>query len=202
MASCEYFLAIRGKWCGSGHETIIVNVYGPHKDVKKIEMWIRLENLISNYDSAWVLCGDFNEIEIPINGKRFTRISVDGTKFSKLDRVLVNDNFLKLWKDLSVIALERKESDHCPLLLHDKNIDFGLKPFKCFDEWLKKEGVDKVIQDAWSKPVNISKKDCLFGDKLKNVKNELKAWSKIEFGDLENEILVLKEKSIRLEALA
>ncbi|XP_071723686.1 uncharacterized protein [Rutidosis leptorrhynchoides] len=113
----EYFLAIRGKWRGFGHESIIINVYGPHKDAKKKEMWWSLENLIKSIDSAWVVCGDFNEvrnqsdrlncvfhpsranrfndfismtnlIDIPINGKRFTRISDDGTKFSKLDRFL------------------------------------------------------------------------------------------------------------------
>ncbi|XP_071738836.1 uncharacterized protein [Rutidosis leptorrhynchoides] len=186
---------------------------------------------IRTIDSAWMLCGDFNEvrfqadrlncvfhhsratrfndfiarnnlIEIPINGKKFTRVSDDGIKFSKLDRVLVNDKYLKLWKDLSVIALERMDSDHCPLLLRDQIIDFGLKPFKCFDEWLKNDGVEKVIQDAWSKSVTSSKKDRLFRDKLKNVKKDLRAWSKNEFGDLESEIKGLKEKATSLEALA
>ncbi|XP_071715057.1 uncharacterized protein [Rutidosis leptorrhynchoides] len=161
-SSNDYFLAIRGKWYGSGNEAITVNVYGPHNDSKKIEMWSTLDNLLRSNDSAWVLCGDFNEvrsqsdrlncsfhqsranrfndfilrnnlIEIPINGKRFTRISDDGTKFSKLDRFLVDDNFTKLWEDLSVIALDRRDSDHCPILLRDKVIDFGPKPFKIFD---------------------------------------------------------------------
>ncbi|XP_071718178.1 uncharacterized protein [Rutidosis leptorrhynchoides] len=105
-----------------------------------------------------------NMIEIPINGRKFTRISDDGTKFSKLDRFLVSEKFISLWEDLSVIALERRESDHCPLLLRDKVIDFGPKPFKVFDEWFFKEGrkiefgnldieLDKLKNDAseWEK---------------------------------------------------
>ncbi|XP_071741078.1 uncharacterized protein [Rutidosis leptorrhynchoides] len=183
----DYYLAIRGKWCGSGHESIIVNVYGPHSDVKKQEMWFALDSLLRSIDSAWVVCGDFNEvrnqsdrlscdfhqcratrfndfitmnnlIEIPINGKRFTRISDDGTKFSKLDRFFVDDKYISHWNDLSVVALERRESDHCPLMLRDKIVDFGPKPFKIFDEWFKKEGVDQVIHDSWAKSVDSWKK--------------------------------------------
>ncbi|XP_071694333.1 uncharacterized protein [Rutidosis leptorrhynchoides] len=176
----EYFLAIQGKWVSSGHETLIANVYGPHNDEEKKLMWGSLDDLISKIDPTWVVCGDFNEvrchsnilncvfhpsrasrfnefiarnnlIEIPINGKRFTRISDDGTKFSKLVRFLVNDKFISFWVDLSVVPLDCRDSDHCPLLLRDRVIDFGPKPFKIFDEWFKKDGVDKVILEAWNK---------------------------------------------------
>ncbi|XP_071694838.1 uncharacterized protein [Rutidosis leptorrhynchoides] len=168
----EFFIAIKGKWDGSDHDSIIVNVYGPHNDEKKKKMWGALDELLNSVDSAWVVCGDFNEvichsdrlnctfhharasrfndfilknnlIEIPINGRRFTRISDDGTKFSKLDRFLVNDKFINLWEDLSVVPIDRRESDHCPILLRDRVIDFGPKPFKVFDEWFNKVGVDK-----------------------------------------------------------
>ncbi|XP_071689438.1 uncharacterized protein [Rutidosis leptorrhynchoides] len=170
----EFFLAILGKWYGSGLESIIVNVYGPHNDKDKKRLWDALDGLINNQDVGWVICGDFNEvrehsdwlncvfhhawakrfnefilrnnlIEIPINGRKYTRVSDDGIKLSKLDRFFVTDSFISLWKDLSVIALDRRDSDHCPLVLRDKIIDFGPKPFKIFDEWLSKEGVDRVI---------------------------------------------------------
>ncbi|XP_071708593.1 uncharacterized protein [Rutidosis leptorrhynchoides] len=222
IGTVRFFLAIRGNWVGSGNESIIVNVYGPHNDVSKKEMWSSLNQLLDTTDSSWVLCGDFNEvryqsdrlnstfhqsrasifnefisrnnlIDILINGKKFTRISDDGTKFSKLDRFLVNNSFLKLWDDLSTVALERKESDHCPIVLRDKIIDFGPKPFKVFDEWFNKEGVDRVVQMAWDKPVRGSHKDCIFRDKLKNVKSELKNWGKNEFGNLDAEIKNLQE---------
>ncbi|XP_071712559.1 uncharacterized protein [Rutidosis leptorrhynchoides] len=164
----DLFIAIRGQWKRSGEESIIVNVYGPHNDADKKLMWHSLDSLLKSVDSSWLLCGDFNEvrveagrlncdfhkwratwfndfinrnnlIDIPLCGRRFTRISDDGMKFCKIDRFLISDNFLKLWDDLSVIPLERKESDHCPLILRDKLVDFGLKPFKVFNEWFKKE---------------------------------------------------------------
>ncbi|XP_071699558.1 uncharacterized protein [Rutidosis leptorrhynchoides] len=195
----EFFIAIEGKWGGSDHDSIIVNVYGPHNDKKKKKMWGALDELLNSVDSAWVVCGDFNEVkchsdrlnctfhharasrfndfilknklfEISINGRRFTCISDDGTKFSKLDRFLVNDKFINLWVDLSVVPIDRRESDHCPILLRDRVIDFGLKPFKVFDEWFNKVGVDKIILDAWELGVHGSRRDCNFRDKLKNVK--------------------------------
>ncbi|XP_071688218.1 uncharacterized protein [Rutidosis leptorrhynchoides] len=183
----DYFLALRGKWKKSGEESIVVNVYGPHSDHKKKLMWDSLDRLINSTDSSWLLCGDFNEvrnssdrlnsqfhqcradrfnefiyrnklIEIPISGRKFTRISDDGVKFSKLDRFLVSDRFISLWDDLSIITLDRNLSDHCPLILRDKLIDYGPKPFKVFDEWFNYVDVDKVIIEAWKQPVKGVKK--------------------------------------------
>ncbi|XP_071738932.1 uncharacterized protein [Rutidosis leptorrhynchoides] len=207
----DFFLAIRGTWVGFGHDKIVVNIYGPHCDSDKKKMWETLDNLMMGVDSGWVLCGDFNEvrshedrlncvfheararkfnefivrnnlIEVPINGRKFTRISDDGTKFSKLDRFLVSNNFINLWNDLSINVLDKMESDHCPLVLHD--------------------GVDKVIIEGWNKDVRGYKKDCVFRDKLKNVKAELKDWSKKEFGNLDEENNSLKEIAQRWELKA
>ncbi|XP_071703896.1 uncharacterized protein [Rutidosis leptorrhynchoides] len=151
----EFFIAIRGKWCGSGHESIVVNVYGPHNDEKK-----------------------------------------------KKDVECLRGHYLKDRVRLGVVPIDRRESDHCPIMLRDRVIDFEPKPFKLFDEWFNKEGVDKVIMEAWGKPVSSSRKDCVFRDRLKNVKNDLKIWSKREFGNLEDEIIELKKSVAMLEDLA
>ncbi|XP_071689267.1 uncharacterized protein [Rutidosis leptorrhynchoides] len=130
----DYFIAIRGNWVGSGQDSIIVNVYGSHNDACKKLFWASLFDILCKIDLAWFLCGNLNEVreeserlncvfhcsrakrfnefimrnnlvEIGLNGRMFTRISDDGTKFSKLDRFLVSDKFLNLWDDLSVNAL-------------------------------------------------------------------------------------------------
>ncbi|XP_071718672.1 uncharacterized protein [Rutidosis leptorrhynchoides] len=117
---CEFFLAIRGRWKMSGEDSTIVNVYGPHNDRSKKLMWRLLDKLINSVNYKCLLCGDFNEvwsssdrlnsqfhqgradrfnefilvnnlIEIPISGRKFSRISDDGLKFSKLDRDRVID---------------------------------------------------------------------------------------------------------------
>ncbi|XP_071738732.1 uncharacterized protein [Rutidosis leptorrhynchoides] len=89
---------------------------------------------------------------------------------------------------------DRHLSDHCPLVLRDKLIDYGPKPFKVFDEWFNCDEIDKVIVDAWSQPIRGSKKDCNFRDRLKNVKFALKCWSVNKFGGLDKEIDALKQE--------
>ncbi|XP_071735979.1 uncharacterized protein [Rutidosis leptorrhynchoides] len=107
-----------------------------------------------------------------------------------------------LWEDLSFIALDRRASDHCTLVLRDKIIDYGPKPFKVLDEWWNKEGVDKIIIDAWGKSVSSWKNDCSFRDKLKNVKNDLKSWCKGEFSNIDNEIKQFELEVNKWELLA
>lgn len=109
-------------------------------------------------------------MEIQMGGNRFTRISDDGVKFSKLDRFLVTEDFKQLWGDLSVLALDRKFSDHSLLVLRDRVLDFGPRPFRVFDTWLEDNDVDRVIKEAWLKRVNGNMSDCIFLDRLNYVK--------------------------------
>ncbi|XP_071687253.1 uncharacterized protein [Rutidosis leptorrhynchoides] len=161
---CDHFIGVRGKWASNGAPCIFINVYGPHNDPDKIRMWDSLSAFIKKYeDEACVVCGDFNEvrnqderlncdfnasrarkfndfitgnnlIDLPMGGRKFTRVSDDGLKFSKLDRFLINDHFNLMWSILSVIALERSLSDHCPIILKDIEKNFGPKPTRVFDE--------------------------------------------------------------------
>ncbi|XP_071718049.1 uncharacterized protein [Rutidosis leptorrhynchoides] len=225
-------LAIKGKWTGKDRESIVVNVYGPHTDEEKKKMWVSLEQLMQySNEVEWVLGGDFNEvryqeerknckfiesraklfnsfiensqlIEIPLLGKRFTRISDNGTKFSKLDRFLVNDLFLQTWGDVAAIALDRGTSDHSPIVIRVSDVDFGPKLFKLFDLWLESKEVEKIVIDAWNSEVFGFKEDCRFRDKLKRVKEALRIWSKSKYGALDREIESLKTETMLLEEKA
>ncbi|XP_071699284.1 uncharacterized protein [Rutidosis leptorrhynchoides] len=191
----DYFLAIKGHWKGCEEECVIVNVYGPHNDEKKRDIWASLENIMEYEDVAWVLCGDFNEvrniderkncifherradnfnnfinksnlIEIPLVGRRYTRISDDGIKFSKLDIFLVSEKF----------------------------VNFGPKPIRVFDTLIDISGAKKVIEDAWSCGVEGTRPDSIFLKKLKNVKQALKTLSVNTYGSLESDINKLKNE--------
>ncbi|XP_071738730.1 uncharacterized protein [Rutidosis leptorrhynchoides] len=116
----DFYISIKRKWRGRDETSYIVNVYGLHDDSNKKKMWASLENFVGQNDGAWVLCGDFNEvcnvferqsfvfmdrrakwfndfidnthlIEVPLCGKKFTRICDNGIKFSKLDRFLISE---------------------------------------------------------------------------------------------------------------
>ncbi|XP_071698969.1 uncharacterized protein [Rutidosis leptorrhynchoides] len=219
----EHFIAIKGNWISTKKESIVANVYGPQDDVGKKLMWETLETLMKKVDTSWLFCGDFNEvrdeeerfnsvyipsrasrfndfisnnnlIDIPLGGRKFTRVCDNGIKMSKLDRFLATEKFLTLWEDTSAIVMDRKFSDHCPIMLRDKVVDFGPKPFKFFNEWLNMEGVDKIIRDAWSEEILGRRKDCIFRNKLKNVKNALKEWRSSNFNNVDQEIKEVKAK--------
>ncbi|XP_071695704.1 uncharacterized protein [Rutidosis leptorrhynchoides] len=226
-------IGVRGKWKDAGDSgpfLNVINIYGPHDDLKKQALWDSLSRMLSGKrEEAWLLCGDFNEvrekeerfncefievrakrfndfildnslIEIPLGGRLFTRMSDDGLKFSKLNRFLVSEVFYSNWNSISAIAMDRKHSDHCPIMLSDIEMNFGPKPFKIFDAWFDEDNIEQVLRDAWNEPINVNRrKDCVFRNKLKKVKEALKVWSNKKFGHLDGEIEVLKCTANSLE---
>lgn len=225
----ETFIAAMGRWIAKDQAIGWVNVYGPRQEKQREELWPKLERMINSDAGEWCIFGDFNEVrkkdercntqfsqkgadsfnefinnnqlvDIPIGGTRFTRISDDGSKFSKLDRFLVSENFQEVMGGVVCTALDRRLSDHCPLLLkEDKMRDFGPKPFRTLDVWWNETGVDDIVKDAWRKPVSSCRPDCVFRDRLKNVKVELKNWSKQIFGALGNEIEECRKEVLKWE---
>ncbi|GKB15146.1 transposon TX1, partial [Tanacetum coccineum] len=126
--------------------------------------------------------------------------SDDGRKFSKLDRFLLNDKFKEQWvnlANLAVVAIDRKLSDHCPIFLKDMDLDFGPKPFRFFDTWLEEKDIGQVVAGAWEKEVRSSRPDCRFRDKLKNVKMEVKMWSRKRFGVFTENIVEHRKEAMR-----
>ncbi|GJY76103.1 putative RNA-directed DNA polymerase [Tanacetum coccineum] len=130
---------------------------------------------------------------------KFTRASDDGAKFSKLDRFLMNENFKGLWCNLAVVALDRKHFDHCPIVLKDMDVDFGPKPFRVFDLWLEEVDIEQLVSHSWKKDVRGSRPDYRFRDKLKNVKADLKVWSKMRFGQTYEKIEEYRRTTMKWE---
>lgn len=178
----ESFIAAVGKWNGVIGQVGCVNVYGPRGTKERIELWLKMETLCSIEEVKWCIFGDFNEVrgsherlssitnfkgvdefneflrrsqllEISMGGQKFTRVSDNGRKFIRLDRFLATNDFCLLWKNLGVKTLERKWSDHSPIMLYDNRADFGPKSFKLFDAWLNEEGIDRLVKEDWNKEV-------------------------------------------------
>ena len=104
-------------------------------------------NLIAKFND-WL--AEMEIDDIPCVGKPFTWVRPNGSCKSKLDRVLVSDDWLSKWPDSSQFNLERNYSDHCPILMNSKCTDWGPKPFRVFDAWLSNKDYTKVVRDCWS----------------------------------------------------
>ncbi|KAL8502779.1 hypothetical protein ACS0TY_021770 [Phlomoides rotata] len=100
--------------------------------------------------------------DMDTSGSQFTwvtRRSNHGYMAARLDRVLVNDEFIDIWHSAAATVLPRISSDHHPILLNlQETADHAIRPF-CF-------------QNMW------------VTQKLKRLKATLKHWNKVTFKNI------------------
>ncbi|GJY92501.1 RNA-directed DNA polymerase, eukaryota [Tanacetum coccineum] len=76
------------------------------------------------------------------------------------------------------------------------DVDFGLH---VFDVWLKEADIENVVLRGWNKEVKSKRPYCHFRDKLKNIKVELKEWSRKRFVGLNEKINEYSKEAMRWE---
>ncbi|XP_071689315.1 uncharacterized protein [Rutidosis leptorrhynchoides] len=157
----EFFLAIKGTWAGYNSDIAIINVYGPHSNPNKLKMWNELSSLTNSLDIPFFIFGDFNEVR------------------NKNERM--NCDFNQVWADIFNNFINNNGLLDIPL--GGKNYTRICKKrmqFSKIDRFLVSEelkDIDNVTKTAWKIPVNGNHPDCIFRNKLKNVKMELKRYS-------------------------
>ncbi|GKC11568.1 RNA-directed DNA polymerase, eukaryota [Tanacetum coccineum] len=174
----DSFVLIRGKWCHTGQNLLIGVVYTPYDIKEKFRLWDYLQCEITIWKGQVVIMGDFNEVrvqsdrygsvfnargaqrfnsfisnsglvEINLGGCHYTWSHRSAKKISKLDRFLVSENLINNSPNITAISLDRYLSDHRPILLRERYVDYGPTPFKFFHYWLDIEGFNKIVEDAW-----------------------------------------------------
>lgn len=212
----------------------MITVYAPQNPRKKKVLWNNLASLIINFNGLSIVLRNLNEVrypfeilgstfskqgasvfndfkfqsglcELPMGGKRFTRINKHGSKLSKIDRILVSHHFIHTWANAQLLALPIEFSDHCPLFLKSSMVDFGPIPFKFFNSWLLNGDINNIDNSSWNRQIssNLHPSIC-FKNKLKSLKVDLKAWRKevvlkdnSTLKDLKSKVDTLDEKSER-----
>ncbi|XP_077232361.1 uncharacterized protein LOC143869152 [Tasmannia lanceolata] len=103
-------------------------------------------------------------------------------KLRRLDRALVNDEWINTLTDSFAIYRYPGTSDHAPLIIHlaERHNEIK-KPFKFFSAWLMDLSIFECVERAWS--IN-SKGNPMFrlSQKLKNTKQAIKIWNQTKFG--------------------
>ncbi|GLT52165.1 hypothetical protein SLA2020_255190 [Shorea laevis] len=223
------FIGMFGFWGKDEVPCFLINVYSSCDKQEKRTLWGELLDLIkANGGGNWCVGGDFNAVrdqeersgryfdatdmrgfndfilgvgleEIPMVGRKFTWYKPDGTAMSKLDRFLFSTEFLINFPNLSLRALNRDLSDHCPILLKSLNTDWGPKPFRSLDCWMNHEGFEVFVHDKW-RSFEIEGWGCYkLKEKLKMLKMELKAWNKEVFGGVDRNIDAAREEIKQLD---
>ena len=82
-------------------------------------------------------------------------------------------------KIISSNILPKITSDHKPTMLHiEEEEDLGPIPFRFCPLWKDQDGFMNVVAKAWELPV-VGSLNFVWERKLKNTKDELKAWAKL-----------------------
>ena len=122
-------------------------------------------------------------LEVPWLGRNFTWYRPNGASRSRLDRFLVSHDWLARWPSSSQATLPRNFSDHCPIVLRSKEIDWGPKPFRILDCWLNDKSFKEAVHHSWTSFQQPGWGGYILKQKFKNLKHSLKAWNRQHFGD-------------------
>lgn len=114
--------------------------------------------------------------EYQLGGHRFTYMSDDSQKLSRIDRILVCKGFHDEWPNATTVALPWDESDHCPLILTVKSLDFGATPFRFFNLSYEMEGFDNMINEMCLAFTFSGDGDKQLAAKLKWLKSGIRNW--------------------------
>ena len=63
--------------------------------------------------------------------------------------MLVSEERELVWGEVSLWALPRDVSDHCPLILKEGGWDWGPKPFRFNNHWLENGSFRGVVEGCW-----------------------------------------------------
>lgn len=88
--------------------------------------------------------------------------------------------------------MNRDVSDHYLIVLRYANLNWGRKPFRYKNFWLKNEEFVEVVKGSWAGFDVIGWWGFVIEQKLKMLKTVLKSWNAQVFGDMDSKIKVLK----------
>ncbi|KAF5822831.1 hypothetical protein HanRHA438_Chr01g0032291 [Helianthus annuus] len=125
-----------------------------------------------------------------MTGGKFTFVSDNlEVKMSKIDRFLVNAEFMHLWPLANLEVQNSGLSDHCPLALSCISHDFGPIPFKFFNSWVGEERLVKIVESISAVPNDGELSDIFLANTLRNIKKEIKK--------LRQEVTVAENKEVK-----
>ncbi|KAK2442416.1 hypothetical protein QL285_013611 [Trifolium repens] len=156
---------------------------------------VRMANLVTN---EMVEFGNFvrdlEMIDMPLLGRQYTWFHPNGFTMSRLDRMLISSDWLALWGCPSVWVASRDVSDHCPLILKYNSDDWGPKPFRFNNYWLKNKNFKELVVNSWTNHNVSGWMGFVLKEKLKGLKGVIKRWSKEVYGKPEDTKLRLVDQ--------
>ncbi|KAK4709691.1 hypothetical protein R3W88_004204 [Solanum pinnatisectum] len=108
----------------------------------------------------------------------------DNVVWKRLDRAMINDNWLSRMPLTTVTHLPFVSSNHCPLLLEMTDRQYtSTKYFKFLHCWVNNKNFIDTVRLCWDRDIQ-GHPMWVFHQKMKRFSSTLSKWSEIEFGDI------------------
>lgn len=120
----------------------------------------------------------------------------------RLDRACADVEWQDLFPNASVDHLTSSRSDHCPLLLRLHGVDAprpGGRTQRYELMWDRSAALPEIVSNAWEKAAPTGSLESVSAS-LSSVMDDLKAWSKCEFGHVLKELEEIRQELCVLEA--
>ncbi|KAE8724823.1 hypothetical protein F3Y22_tig00009840pilonHSYRG00015 [Hibiscus syriacus] len=148
--------------------------------------------------------GDLDLLDHPFLGPTFTwsNRQDEGFLARKLDRILVNPEWLTAHPDSFAEFKAQGASDHCLGMIWTQNDALARrpKPFKFFNCWTSNVGFMGVVKLSWLEQCAGNPMQRLFS-KLKRLKPRLKELNKEHFSDISSKVLNKRAELERIQLL-
>ncbi|KAK4707013.1 hypothetical protein R3W88_033427 [Solanum pinnatisectum] len=126
-------------------------------------------------------------IDLGFSGPKYTWSNKRGIHhriWKRLDRTLVNDNWLEKMPQTNITHLPSVGSDHCSLLMEMiPKEEEHIKYFKFLNCWTEQPNFIDTVKACWERKVE-GNSMWRFHQKMKRQSNTLSAWSRRELGDI------------------
>ncbi|XP_016200150.1 uncharacterized protein LOC107641157 [Arachis ipaensis] len=217
----ERWLCVEGVIMKNNYNCAFILVYGALDRNEKLVMWEELCYIAGLCQVSCCFMGDFNEfvqvaerrgtdrltpsaeefkswvhdmglVDLPITDRKFTWFR--GRSCSRIDRALVSVEWLEEFSETRLRGVPRGLSDHCPIIVEDKRIRDGPRPFRSLDSWFTHDGFLRMVKEEWRGLGGVQ-----FTDKLKTLTIPLGRWHKANFGHMDKKILKFEEEIKKID---
>ncbi|XP_057745534.1 uncharacterized protein LOC130963432 [Arachis stenosperma] len=134
---------------------------------------------------AWII--DMELVDLTLNDRKYTWFRDQSC--SRIDRSLVNLEWLHTYPDTRLRGGPRGLSNHCLLIVEDRRMVQGSRPFRSLNSWFTHQGFLRMMKKEWR-----GLGDAQFLDKLKALSKLLGRWHKQHFENIPEKIKKFEEE--------